>query len=169
MDKSKFFKGKAVVAAIASLKNNTQYILLAVVIINLLYLCTYTNSKINYLKENENRLESEVLSLRAMIQKETLAAEESANVRYEALQKVYSLSLEQTKTISQIPTDNAFFKKWLLANHDETKKNIEEAQNKLILIQKDIKNLNNKISSLEFRDNKSVPISVKENVEAISL
>lgn len=169
MSKLNLFNGKIVTPFTEGLKNNIQYVLLVLLIINLLYLCLYTNSKMDHLKGAQNRFESELLSLRSMVQKGTLAEEESANIRYEALQKVYSLNLEQTKTISQIPTDNAFFKKWLVANHEENTKNLEAVNNKLTLIQADTKNLNNKISLLKINNSKADPVPIEENVEAISL
>ncbi|MEI6055544.1 MAG: hypothetical protein WCR55_05725 [Lentisphaerota bacterium] len=169
MPKSNLFKGKTVTTLTEGLKNNIQYVLLVIIIINLLYLCIYINGKMDSLKQAQNRFESELLSLRSMVQKETLAAEESANIRYEALQKVYSLNLDQTKTISQIPTDNAFFKKWLVANHEENTKNLEAVNNKLTLIQADTKNLNNKIGLLKVNNSKATAVPARENVEAISL
>ena len=169
MPKSNLLRGKALSNTLELLKNNIQYAILAILVINLLYLSLYTNGKVDRLKEAQNRLESELLSLRSMIQKESTSLEESANVRYETLQKVYSLNVEQTKTISQIPADNASFKKWIKENHEESIKILETIQANLNSMKDEIKNLETKINNFGSTNKVSVPIPIKESVESISL
>lgn len=170
MAKLNLFKGKTVTNVINWLKINIQYVLLVLLIINIFYFPIYTNGKIDKLKENESRLENELLSIKSMMQKDRQALEKAADMRYEALQKVYSLNLEQTKTISQIPEDNAFFKKWMISNREETSKNIENVTDKLENMENAIGNLKASIDNIVIsKDRNSISSVPKDNVESISL
>ena len=85
-------------------------------------------------------------------------------------QKIYSLNLEQTKTISQIPTDNAFFKKWMMANHEENIKSIENVSVKLEEMGNRIGSLKTSVDNIGVqRGGNAVKIAPKDNVETISL
>lgn len=169
MAKLNLGKGKTVTVFIELLKSNIQYVILVLLVINLLYLSIYTNGKMDHLKENTNRLESELLSLRSMVQKETSSLEEDIKSATEEMEKIYSLNLDQTKTISQIPTDNAFFKKWLVTVHDENQTFTKELQNKLNTVVGTLSALSKKIDTLETTASNSAATTPKNNVETSSI
>ncbi len=170
MPKSNMLNAKAVSGIMEKLKNNIQYILLAIMAINLLYLSIYTNGKIDSLRENEKRLENELLSLRSMIQKGGSALDESIKSVSDDLEKVYSLNVEQTKTISQIPTDNAFFKKWITANHEDTLKSIQNLNSRIDSVLAKIGALKTSVDNIGFQKGGStVSGAPKDNLDTVSL
>lgn len=168
MFKKDIFKGKDLKGILGKAKANSTYILFAIVIILLLILHFEKMSRMEDLAQAINRTEIELKSVKMLAGKQLNEANDDLKILIEESQKVYNIEQEQSKTLSIIPTDNAFFKKWLMSNHQENLKAIEDVRIELDNMKSSINEIKIEVNNIGIKQSSNNPTQ-KERVEAISI
>jgi len=168
MFKKDIFKGKDLKGILGKAKANSTYILFAIVIILLLILHFEKMSRMEDLAQAINRTEIELKSVKMLAGKQLNEANDDLKILIEESQKVYNIEQEQSKTLSIIPTDNAFFKKWLMSNHQENLKAIEDVRIELDNMKSTINEIKIEVNNIGIKQSSNNPTQ-KERVEAISI
>jgi len=151
------------------LKNSSTYILFAIVIVLLLVLHFEKMSVLENLVQSVNRTETEAKSIKLLIGKQINELSDEVKNLSQDIEKVYTVEQEQNKTISIIPTDNAFFKQWLKSNHKETLESIEAIRIRLDDMKNNINNIKTDIGNIGAATINANSSPIKERVEAISI
>ena len=156
---------------LVKIKENSTFILFAIVIILLLILHFEKMSKIEDVTQILNRIELDNKSIKLLIDKQSNQLSNQVSSLSDGQQRISTIEQEQSKTLSIIPTDNDFFKKWLKSNHEETvnsiqgiKTQLEEMKNKLNDINSSISNIGTATTKVQSNDN-----LIPEHVESTSI
>jgi exopolysaccharide biosynthesis protein len=169
MFKKDMFKGIDSKNFLQKIKSKSTPILFAVVIILLLILHFERTAKIEDLANTLGRTEGEVKSAKMLLGKQLNDMDDQIKSISSVSQKTYESNEEQAKILSIIPTDNAFFKKWLMSNHQETLKSIQEVRNSLDELKSELSGIKEAIDNISTsKGNTAGPVQ-KNTVETISI
>ncbi|HBM15334.1 MAG TPA: hypothetical protein DD381_03170 [Lentisphaeria bacterium] len=162
-------KGMDTKVFLKKIMNSSTYVFLAIIVILILVLHFQNMSILENLAQSANRTEAELKSTKLFVGKQINEFSDEIKNLSQEIDKIYSVEQEQNKTISIIPTDNAFFKQWLKSNHEETLKTIGEIRSRLDDVKSSINNIKADISNIGTVTVKTNSAPEKERVESISI